>query len=189
MANKYKIIYADPPWKYNDRRNTHTRFCGGAMVHYDVMDYRDIARLNVDDIADDDAVLFLWATFPNLKEAIFVGESWGFKYKTVGFNWVKTNKNNGAPFFGIGYYTKSNSEVCLLFTRKKKILKPVSNSVSSIILSPREGHSKKPDIVRDKIVQLFGDIPRIELFSRHKTEGWDVFGNEVESDILLTYKD
>lgn len=181
--NKYQIIYADPPWRYNDKRNTHTRFCGGAMAHYPVMDYREIANLPVKDLADEPCVLFLWATFPCLREALYVMDSWGFEYKTIGFNWVKTNRVNGKPFFGIGYYTKSNAELCLLGVRGRP--KIVSNSVSSIHISPRREHSQKPDEIRDKIVQLLGDLPRIELFAREKVEGWDCWGNEVESTINL----
>lgn len=185
MKKKYKIIYADPPWKYNDRRNKHTRFCGGAMAHYPVMDYREIAKIPVGGgLSGKDCVLFLWATFPMLKEALYVLEQWGFKYKTLGFSWIKTNKKNGKPFFGIGFYTKSNCEVCLIGVRGKTI-KPITNKISSVIISPREEHSKKPDIVRDKIVELYGNLPRIELFAREKHNGWDAWGNEVKSDIEL----
>lgn len=84
----------------------------------------------------------------------------------------------------MGYYTRSNSELCLLGI-KGKPLDRLSHSISQILVAPVEKHSKKPAIVRDKIVQLFGDLPRIELFARQKTEGWDVWGNEVESDIVL----
>ena len=97
---------------------------------------------------------------------------------------MKVNKKDGRPAFGIGYYTKSGSEICLLFT-KKKVLKPISNFVSSSILYPREEHSKKPDEIRDRIVQLYGDVPRIELFARQKAPGWDAWGNEIESDIFI----
>lgn len=180
---KYNIILADPPWKYNARNNTKTKFGGGAMGHYSVMKTEDICKLPIKDIAADNCALFLWVTFPRLLEGLKVMETWGFSYKTLGFSWVKTNKYNNDPFFGIGYYSKSNCEVCLLGIRGK--MKPVSNKVSSCIISPKEEHSKKPNIVRDRIVQLFGDLPRIELFARQKTPGWDVFGNEVESDIKL----
>lgn len=175
---KYNIIYADPPWHYNDSRNSHTRFCGGAVGHYQLLKTQDICNIPIKDIADDNCILFLWATFPNLPEAFKVMEAWGFKYKTIGFNWVKTNKNNGKPFFGIGYYTKSNAEVCLIGIKGK--IKPISNSVSSIVISPRREHSRKPDIIRDKIVELIGDVPRIELFAREETKGWDVWGNQVD---------
>jgi site-specific DNA-methyltransferase (adenine-specific) len=201
--DKYNIIYADPPWDYNDKRDKHPRLCGGANVHYPTMKTKDIALLPIEQIAADNCMLFMWATFPNLPEAFALMKSWGFKYKTVGFTWIKTNKiqrpaeeyhpnhqiigNNqtgfSAPFFGICYYTKSNAEVCLIGVKGKPI--KISNDISSVILSPKEEHSKKPDIVREKIVQLCGDIPRIELFARNATEGWSVFGNEVSNSIAL----
>ena len=180
---KYQIIYADPPWKYNDRRNKHTRFCGGAMVHYSVMDYKKIAKLPIEDLADDNCILFMWATYPNLIEAMYTIDAWGFTYKTIGFNWVKTNKNNGKPFFGIGYYTKSNSECCLIGVKGKP--KVIDNTVSQIVMTPRREHSRKPKEVKDNIVKLMGDLPRIELFAREKTKGWDSWGNEIKNDIEL----
>lgn len=143
----------------------------------------DIAALPVKEIVDDNAALILWVTFPRLKDGFAVMEAWGFRYVTVAFNWFKTNKN-GTPFFGVGYYTKSNTEIALLGVRGK--MKPVSNFVSQVVVSEREEHSKKPDIVREKIVELFGDVPRVELFARQKTEGWDVWGNEVNPDILFS---
>ena len=184
---KYNIIYADPPWSYKDKRDKHPRMSGGATAHYNTMSLEQIKALPIKDLAADNCMLFLWVTFPNLQEGLDVIKAWGFKYKTLGFSWIKTNKNNGKPFFGIGYYTKSNCEVCLIGVKGKPI--KVSNSVSSVIISPRQEHSKKPDQIRDKIVELCGDVPRIELFARKKAEGWDVWGNEVESDINLGEKE
>lgn len=171
ILKKYSIIYADPPWSYKDRRESH----GGVLDHYPTMKLDDIKALQIP--ADENCMLFLWATFPNLQEALDVIKAWGFKYKTLAFSWIKTNRD-GKPFFGIGYYTRSNCEVCLLGVKGKPI--KVSNSVSSVIIAPREEHSKKPDIVREKIVTLCGDIPRIELFARQKTPGWDAWGNEIK---------
>lgn len=194
---KYQIILADPPWHYNDRRNTNTRFSGGAMKHYPVMKIEEIKGLPVSEIADDDCLLFLWATFPNLKEALEVIEAWGFKYKTLGFAWIKTNRRQNLKqqsflptdmiddFFGIGFYTKSNCEVCLIGVKGKPSNLIISNDVPSTIISPRREHSRKPDEAKERIIKLVGDAPRIELFSRQKTEGWDVWGNEVKSDINL----
>ena len=182
---KYQIIYADPPWSYSDKRDTHPRMSGGATSHYPTMTLRDICNLGIDlrpHLAEN-CMLFLWATFPNLREALIVIKEWGFQYKTLGFSWIKTNKNNGKPFFGIGYYTKSNCEVCLIGVRGKPIKD--SDSVSSVVISQRLEHSAKPSEIRDKIVELCGDIPRIELFARQRVEGWDCWGNEVESDINL----
>jgi len=177
----YQIIYADPPWSYNDKRNGK-KMSGGATNHYPTMSIEDIKWLPVPDLADQNCMLFLWATFPNLVEALDVIKHWGFTYKTLGFSWIKTNKD-GSPFFGIGYYTKSNCEVCLIGVKGKPI--KVSDFVSSVLISPREEHSKKPDVTREKIIQLCGDIPRVELFARQKTEGWDVWGNEVPNDVDL----
>ena len=184
MENKkYRIIYADPPWFYNDRTNPDTKFSQGVHGHYPVMKTDEICSLPVCDISEKNCALVLWVTFPHLPDGMTVMKSWGFRYITVAFNWFKTNKS-GTPFFGVGYYTKSNSEIALLGIKGK--MKPVSNYVSQVIISPREKHSKKPDIVRDKIVELFGDLPRIELFARSKTPGWDVWGNEVISDMILS---
>lgn len=174
---KYDIIYADPPWKYNARNNLNTRFGGGAMGHYSVMTIEQIMSLPIKDITSDNCALFLWVTYPHLIEQLEVIKAWGFEYKTLGFGWVKTNKHNDKPFFGIGYYTKSNIETCLLAVKGK--MKPISNSISNVIISPKMEHSKKPDEVRDKIVQLFGNRPRIELFARQQSDDWDCWGNEV----------
>ncbi len=175
---KYSVLLCDPPWAYRDKREKHPRLCGGASVHYNTMKTEDICALPVKEITDDNAMIFLWATFPNLPEAFKVMSAWGFTYKTVGFVWIKTNRKNGKPFFGIGHYTKSNAEVCLLGIRGRP--KVVSDYVSSVIISPREEHSKKPDEARDRIVQLCGDVPRIELFARQRAEGWDAFGLELD---------
>ena len=173
----YKIIYADPPWHYNSRDNKNTKFGGGVHSHYPTMTTNEICNLPIQSIADENAVLILWVTFPKLKDGISVMEAWGFRYVTVAFNWFKCNKS-GSPFFGVGYYTKSNSEIALLGIRGN--IKPISNFVSQVIISNREKHSKKPIIVRDKIVELFGDLKRVELFARETADGWDSIGNEID---------
>ena len=143
----------------------------------------DICSLPVADIAEDNCVLFLWVTFPNLQESFRVIKAWGFEYRTVAFVWVKRNKKAINWFMGLGYWTRANAEICLLAVKGKP--KRVSKSVRQIIDSPIERHSKKPDETRERIIDLMGDLPRIELFARQKTDGWDVWGNEVESDIKL----
>jgi len=173
MAKKYQIIYADPPWKYRRMGNIEAR----ADEQYETMDQEDIESLPVEKLADDNCILFLWATFPKIQEALNTIEAWGFDYKTVGFTWIKKNKNGG-NFFGVGWYTKSNAEICLIGVKGRA--PKVSNSVSSIVETIRGRHSQKPDIVRDKIVEFCGDVPRIELFARKKTEGWDAIGDEID---------
>ncbi len=169
---KYNIIYADPPWKYK-RDGNHS-----AASVYDVMNLQDIKKLPVPDIADKNCVLFLWGLDQMLPQSLELIKYWGFSYSTVGFNWVKTNKNNNDYFVGMGWWTRANQEMCLL--AKKGIIKRQSKSVRRLIVSPREEHSKKPDEIRDRIVQLCGDLPRIELFARQKVDGWDSWGNHFD---------
>lgn len=175
---KYNIIYADPPWRY-ERKAVQ----GAAEKHYPTMSLEEICALPVADIAAKDSVLFLWATFPQLKEALQVVDAWGFHYKTLAFLWLKQNRKADTWFYGMGFWTRSNAEVCLLATRGHP--KRQSAGIHQFVISRIEQHSKKPDVVRDKIVQLLGDIPRVELFARQKTPGWDVWGNEVASDLAL----
>ena len=146
------------------------------------MSTKDICNLPIENISDKNCALILWVTFPKLPDGLKVMEAWGFHYVTVAFNWFKCTKA-GKPFFGVGYYTKSNSEIALLVIKGK--MKPDSNFISQVIISKRQQHSKKPDVVREKIVELFGDLPRIELFARDKYEGWNCWGNEVLPDINL----
>mgnify|MGYP000781324698 CR=1 FL=1 len=120
----------------------------------------------------------MWATFPMLREALDVIEAWGFSYKTVACNWVKQNRNGTGIFMGLGNWTRSNSEICLLATKGHP--KRQAADIHQFIISPIEAHSKKPDETRDKIVALMGDRPRVELFARQIPPGWDVWGNEVE---------
>jgi N6-adenosine-specific RNA methylase IME4 len=178
---KYQIIYADPPWSYVDKALAGNR---GAICKYPVMNIDDIKKLPINEMSDENCILFLWVTMPKLNEVFEVIKSWGFEYKTVAFTWVKRNKKSPSWFWGMGRWTRANAELCLLATKGKP--KRVSAAISSIIDTPIEGHSKKPDIVRNKIVELTGKgLARIELFARQKTEGWDVWGNEVKNDIEL----
>lgn len=168
---KYNIIYADPPWRYWESGNKNQ------SLHYTTMTVDEICDLPVKDIADDDCVLFIWVTYPILKEAFRVIEAWGFNYSTAAFVWVKKNKQKDSPFVGCGAWTRANSELCLLAT-KGNVLR-LDASISQIVESPIEEHSKKPDIVRDMITRLVGELPRVELFCRNPADGWDVWGNEA----------
>lgn len=173
-TNKYNIIYADPPWQYKDKYNPF----GGAEKYYSTMSLEDIQNLPINKIAADDCILFIWVTFPLLQEGLDTIKAWGFEYKTIGFNWVKHNKNSISWFLGTGNYTRSNSELCLIGTKGNRLPRK-SMAIGSVIDTPVENHSKKPDIVRRQIVELLGDLPRIELFARKEYKGWDCFGNEV----------
>jgi len=169
---KYNIIYADPPWSYADKK------CNGNCEDiYKTMNIYDIYNLDVRSISHEDCILFMWITYPMLQEGLQTIRSWGFKYKSIGFQWVKYNKKNNHPFFGLGRWTRGNTEACFIGVRGK--IQRKSNKVFQLIRSRIEGHSKKPDIVRNRIVELIGNLPRIELFARKSTPGWDSWGNEV----------
>ena len=118
-----------------------------------------------------------------LPEALRLIKAWGFSFKTVAFVWLKQNRKSPTWFYGLGRWTRGNAEICLL--EKRGNPKRYSASVHQFIISPIEQHSKKPDVTRDKIVELAGDLPRVELFARQKIPGWDVCGNEVECDLTL----
>ncbi len=169
---KYNIIYADPPWSYNDKGCN-----GNSFAHYNSMKDSEIYDLPIEKLAEKDCVLFLWATYPKLQEALDTIKKWGFTYKSIAFQWIKQNKSGNGYFFGLGRWTRGNTECCLIAVKGKP--KRKSNSVSQLIFSPLRKHSQKPDEVREKIIELFGDIPRIELFAREKCDGWDCWGDEV----------
>lgn len=122
----------------------------------------------------------MWATFPMLREALETIEAWGFKYKTVAFVWIKQNRSGDGLFMGLGNWTRSNAEICLLATKGSP--KRVGKAVRQTVVSPLERHSKKPDEIRDRIVELMGDIPRVELFARQLAPGWDAWGNEIQTE-------
>lgn len=171
---KYNIIYADPPWEYKDKRGGVARW--GAMP-YKTMTQAEIEGLPVKEISGKDSVLFLWATMPMLSKALDTIKAWGFKYKTCAFCWVKKNPKNGGIYSGLGGWVCGNAELCLLATKGHP--RRICKSVKQIILAPRGRHSEKPAEVRDRIVQLMGNLPRIELFARQRADGWDCWGNEV----------
>lgn len=172
---KYSVIYADPPWRY--KVYSKKGLGRSAESHYPTMDIEDICALPVESLADRNCALFLWVTLPCLKEGLRALEQWGFTYKTVAFVWIKQNKKADSLFWGMGYWTRSNAELCILATKGNP--KRLSASVHQVIMSHIERHSKKPDETRKRIVDLMGDLPRIELFARNTTPGWDVWGNEV----------
>lgn len=178
---KYKIIYADPPWKYG-KLNMYDKKGINNKV-YNRMEIGDICKLNVKDISDKDSLLFLWTTAPFIQKAFRVMESWGFKFVTIAFVWIKTY-SSGKEITGMGRYTRSACEFVMLGRKGKGVIRKDTN-VHQLIYSNLSKHSEKPEEVGKRISSLMGDVPRIELFARKKIKGWDVWGNEVKSDIDL----
>ena len=193
---KYNIIYADPPWPYSskelygDKINGHKngkrkRFADIKRI-YKTMSIKDICNLSVKDIIEKDCACFLWVTDSHLKEGMRVLESWGFKYKTIAFNWIKYYSTSNMVF-NFAPWTLKSWEICLLGIKGKMSKYKVSNNIKGILQETRTQHSKKPTEARRRIVELFGDLPRIELFARppkdllfedESYKGWDVWGNE-----------
>ena len=137
-----------------------------------------IKNLDISRIAEKDCILFLWAVSPQLPEAIEVMSAWGFKFKTVAFCWSKTTKT-GKLVSNLGKWTMGNVELCLLGIKGRPNRFRVDKTVKQLVIAERTKHSKKPDEVRERIVQGFGNIPRIELFARQYADGRDCWGNEV----------
>jgi N6-adenosine-specific RNA methylase IME4 len=177
----YGAIYADPPWHFDVWAEGSAR---NAASKYDTMSTADIARMPVVDLAATDCALFMWIVWPRLKESLAVIQSWGFEYKTCAFCWVKANAKQ-IDFFrddadvqvGMGYWTRANSEVCLLATRGKP--KRLNADVRQGIIAPRREHSRKPEGVHARIERLVAG-PYCELFARQKRLGWDVWGNQTD---------
>ena len=180
---KYNIIYADPPWSYYNDMSVNvdcTTVRGMRRPPYPVLSSKDIMKFPVQEIAEDNAILFIWTTDYHLRKCMDVIEAWGFTYKTIGFVWAKKNKQ-GKQCSMMGAYTKkSGCEICLIATRGKHAHKYVKNhKVNSYIEYPRQEHSKKPHMVRDSIISLVGpDLKCIELFARETYDNWDCWGDD-----------
>ena len=181
---KYQIIYADPPWVYRQEQINFQSYDAGKKYHnsvtehYQTLSTDKLKSLPVQQFADVDSLLFLWATSPNLDVAIEVGQAWGFAYKTVAFVWDKQRTN-------YGFYTLSQCELCLVFKRGR-IPKPRGINNARQFLSERlGGHSAKPETIRRRLEAMFPSQTKLELFARRKVDGWDAWGNEIESDIVL----
>jgi N6-adenosine-specific RNA methylase IME4 len=182
----FGAILADPPWHFKvwsigDIASGRARH---PSTHYGTMDVFDIAALPIGELAAEDCVLFLWITWPMLEHALTVVEAWGFEYKTCAFAWMKADVSTIDLFSGpidadmkLGYWTRANSEVCLLATRGKP--KRIDAGVRQGIIEPTREHSRKPDCVHERIERLVAG-PYLELFARRRRPGWTVWGNEVD---------
>ena len=173
IDRKYDIIYADPPWHYDDKTNNRP---GG---HYTRMTVEDICALPIQRIISENSILFIWGTWTHNREIHDVIDAWGFHFKTAAFVWIK-QYSTGKDIIGMGHWTRANTEYCLLATHGNP--KRINNNISQIIKSIPRKHSQKPDIVRNKIVRLCGDVPRLEMFGRSAMHGWDTFGNDNRLD-------
>jgi N6-adenosine-specific RNA methylase IME4 len=177
---QYQIIYADPPWSYRDKALAGNR---GAECKYAVQSPEWLKALPVADLAAPNCALFCWVTMPKLDEIWDIFDSWGFVYKTCAFTWVKRCRVSDAWNWGMGRWTRANAELCLLAIKGHP--KRISAAVHSVVDTHIEGHSKKPDVVRNRIIELLGNLPRIELFARQRAQGWDAWGDELPQEVIL----
>lgn len=190
VAPRYPVILADPPWHFaNWGRDVGKR---SAASHYPTMPTEAIAALPIRDLAADDCVLFLWVTWPHLYEAKRVIDGWGFTYRTLAFDWIKVRRGL-TLHWGMGYWTRSNSEPCLLCTRgnPKRKARDVHQAIWSwedhapeALIAKVQTHSQKPDEQYGRIERLV-DGPYLELFARRSHDGWDAFGNQVAQSITI----
>lgn len=167
-AQRYPVIYADPPWKHDQGTTDPSRVVSN---HYPPMDLEKICALKVAELATDDAVLFMWATNPLLLEALQVLKAWGFAYKS-NFSWDK-------EIAGTGYWNRSQHELLLIATRGTPPLPPTDARVPSVQRFRRGEHSKKPDAFYDLIERMYPELPRIELFAREGRAGFAAWGNQA----------
>ena len=207
------IVYADPPWTYKQTVKSGVLKRKDGSLIYPSMPIKELCALfpEIERVTKPDSALFLWATMPLMAEALELIKAWGFTYKTCFVTWIKTTKDGSKPAFGVGYYTRSNAELCLVATKGKiasyKRLLPdeedrgasamssvvheespsarinfltlLEDSSTPVVMTPRREHSRKPEIVRDMITRLLGDIPRVELFARQTAPGWTAMGNDI----------
>lgn len=178
---RYRVIYADPPWRFVDRSGS-----GVAEKHYATMSLDEIAALPVAEWVAQDAALFLWVIQPLLPEALDLIRAWGFNFKTVAFAWVKISGGQHRLFYaaedvrlGLGYHTRAGMEQCWLATRGRGYDR-LSRGEAQVVFSPLREHSRKPDEIAESIVRLTGDVSRLEMFARTRRRGWDAWGNEVD---------
>jgi N6-adenosine-specific RNA methylase IME4 len=171
----FGAVYVDPPWSFTTW--SKTRQTRAASNHYAVMSLDDIKALPVADLAAPDCVLFMWAINSMLPQALDVIEAWGFTYKTVAFTWAKRTPSDSGWHFGLGYWTRQNTESCLLATRGKP--KRRDCGVRELVVGERREHSRKPDAVAHSIERLV-DGPYLELFARETRPTWSAWGNQVE---------
>ena len=181
---KYNIIYADPPWHYGSKsavNNTTGSAIKPLSDHYSTMSLQELKNMSIKNMTKDDAACFMWVTDSHIDEALEVLRSWGFAYKTIAFNWIKTT-SKGNYCKNVAPWTMKSSEICLLGIKGRMTKYKQANNIESLVIAQRSQHSQKPNEVRKRIEDLFGDLPRIELFAREKTDGWDVWGDEIVDD-------
>ena len=183
---KYQVIYADPPWHYNNSIDNALKTSSAINVdkNYPTMSSKDIAALPIKDLVDKDAACFMWTTDTHMPQAVEIMKAWGFTYKTIAFVWEKQTCN-GKPVHMLAPWTLKGYEICLFGTKGAMTKHKKDNTIRQMVKAERRKHSQKPQEVADRIVRMFPDCTRIELFARDAKPGWDAWGNEIQNTIEL----
>lgn len=171
----FGCILADPPWAFRTYGGNNATPHRGAHDHYITTETADLSRIALSPVVAKDAALFMWVVDSHFTEALDLGRSWGFEFKTCAFVWLKSREGYD-PVPGMGYWTRKQTEQCWLFTRGKP--KRLGKGVNQVIHCPRGAHSAKPEIQYERIEALVGG-PYLELFSRNTRPGWSSWGNQV----------
>jgi N6-adenosine-specific RNA methylase IME4 len=179
---KYNIIYADPAWETKTFKEKKDGLISRELPYIQMSD-KQIMELDTKPLLADDAILFMWCIDSRIPILADIMKAWGFTFKCVGFVWAKKAKNTDGFNGGFSSYTKRDCEFCFIGTRGKYM--NLKRGINQILIEPKTIHSRKPNEIRKRIVQMCGDLPRLELFAREQREGFDVWGNEVESSVAL----
>lgn len=184
-SEKYDVIYADPPWDYGGKMQYDKSsiksinvgfeknvFISAANFKYQTLKLKELKELDVNSIATDDCILFMWTTGPQMANSIELGKAWGFEYKTIAFVWDKQVHNPGR-------YTLSQTEFVLAFKKGRFPSPRGARNVRQLISIHRGEHSEKPEKVIDGITKMFPEQKKIELFARNNYIGWDNWGLEI----------
>jgi site-specific DNA-methyltransferase (adenine-specific) len=176
-GKKYSVIYADPAWQtryFKERKDGYL----SRELPYGAMTDEQIKSLPVKEIIADDAILFLWVIDSKIPMINDFMRAWGFEYKCVGFVWAKKAKTTDGVNANFSSYTRRACEFCYIGTRGKYMVK--KKNLDQFIYEPKREHSRKPDVIRQIITEMIGEVPRLEMFAREKHEGWDSWGNETD---------
>ena len=178
LVKKYQVIYADPPLQYS------STMLGGSSPdkHYKTMNFNDLLKLKISNISSDDCALFIWSPPSYIDGVMKIIKTWGFKYKTIAFVWIKLKKNKEISAIP-GYWTMPQTEFVLFATKGKMLKYLEKRNIKQIVMSIKTRHSEKPIEVIERISEMFGNLKKIELFARKKYKGWDSFGDEITSDL------
>ncbi len=177
-TGKYSVIVADPPWRFDIRNEDTTK---RNLLPYASMSVQEIQALPVQDLLEENCILFLWCTNSHLHEAFHVLEAWGFQYKTI-LTWIKTANGNGTHL-GTGNWLRNNTEQVLVAVKGRPIVNLTNQTTALVSPVDRGKHSKKPDAFYRMIESLCPQTNRLDMFARIKRNGWEAYGLAEETDL------